>query len=150
MPLIKCYPLLLINVIINKGIMIRRILIIALTAFTLLILGCSNVPSEPGVLTGQVTIGPLVPVERPGVKYEIPCEVYEARKVMVYDKDHKKLIKKVDIDCNGFYRVELKPDFYVIDINRIGIDHSSEVPSKVEIKSGETIQLNIDIDTGIR
>ena len=116
----------------------------------MLILGCSNVTLEPGVLTGKVTIGPIVPVERPGVKYDIPCEVYEARKVMVYDKNHRKLVKQVDIDCNGFYKVELKPDFYVIDINRIGIDHSSEVPTKVEIKPRETNLLDIDIDTGIR
>ena len=112
--------------------------------------GCSDVTQEPGVLTGEVTVGPIIPVERPGVQYDIPCEVYEARKVMVFDKNNKKLVKQVDIDCNGFYRIELKPDFYVININRIGIDHSSEVPTKVEIKSGEAIQLNIDIDTGIR
>ena len=130
--------------------MIRRLLITTLTAVPLFILGCSNVPSEPGVLTGEVTIGPLVPVERPGVKYDIPCEVYEARKVMVYDSNHRKLVDQVDIDCNGHYQVELKADIYVVDINRIGIDHSSEVPTKVEIKSGETIQLDIDIDTGIR
>ena len=130
--------------------MIRRLLITTLIAACLLILGCSDVTSEHGVLTGEVTIGPLVPVERPGVKYDIPCEVYEARKVMVYDKNHKKLVEQVDIDCNGFYRVELKPDFYMIDINRIGIDNNSEVPTKVEIKSGETIQLDIYIDTGIR
>ena len=130
--------------------MIRRISLITLTAVSLLILGCSNVTSEPGILEGKVTIGPLVPVERPGVKYDIPCEVYEARKVMVYDKNHNNLVKQVDIDCNGHYRVELEPDFYIIDINRVGIDHNSEVPIKVEIKSGETIQLDIDIDTGIR
>jgi hypothetical protein len=130
--------------------MIRRLLITTLTAVPLFILGCSNAPSEPGVLTGEVTIGPLVPVERPGVQYDIPCEVYEARKVMVYDSNHRKLVNQVDIDCNGHYQVELKAGIYVVDINRIGIDHSSEVPTKVEIKSGETIQLDIDIDTGIR
>jgi phage shock protein PspC (stress-responsive transcriptional regulator) len=147
---IKCYLFFIIIVIINSRTMIRRLLIITLTAVSLLILGCSNVTLEPGVLAGKVTIGPLVPVERPSVKYDIPCEVYEARKVMVYDKNHKSLVKQVDIDCNGRYQVELEPGFYVIDINRIGIDHSSEVPTKVEIKSRKTIQLDIDIDTGIR
>ena len=92
--------------------MIRRLLITTFAAVTLPILGCSNVTSEPGILTGKVTIGPLVPVERPGVKYDIPCEVFEARKVMVYDKNHKKLVKQVDIDCIGLYQVELKPGFY--------------------------------------
>ena len=130
--------------------MTKTLLIIAITAVTLFIFGCSDVTQEYGILQGKVTIGPLVPVERPGVEYEIPCEVYEARKVMVYDKNHKKLIKQVDIDCDGNYQLELEPDFYVIDINRIGIDHSSEVPAKIEIKPRETIQLDIDIDTGIR
>lgn len=130
--------------------MTRRLLIIAIIAISLSILGCSNETLESGILQGKVTIGPLVPVERPGAKYDIPCEVYEARKIMVYDKNRKKLVKQVDIDCNGRYHVELEPDFYVIDINRIGIDHSSEVPTKVEIKSREMIRLNIDIDTGIR
>ena len=130
--------------------MIRKLLLITTIAISLFILGCSNETLEPGILQGKVTIGPLVPVERPGVKYEIPCEVYQARKIMVYDKDHKKVVKQVDIDCNGSYHVELESGFYVIDINRIGIDHSSEVPTKVEIKSRETVQFNIDIDTGIR
>ena len=65
--------------------MIRRLLIVALTSVISLILGRSSATLEPGVLTGQVTIGPLVPVERPGVKYDIPCEVCGAREVMVYD-----------------------------------------------------------------
>ena len=131
--------------------MIRRlVMIITSTAMILLILGCSNETQEPGVLEGRVTIGPLVPVEQPGVEYEVPCEVYEARKVMVYDKSRKELVKQVDIDCNGSYRAELAAGFYIVDINRIGIDHSSEVPANVEIEPGETIQLDIDIDTGIR
>ena len=128
--------------------MIRVLLV--LTVIALCIFSCSDVTKEPGVLQGQVTIGPLVPVERPGVEYEIPCEVYKARKIMVYDTNHKKLVKQVDIDCNGHYKFELKPDFYMIDINRIGIDHSLDVPAEVEIKAGDTNLLDIDIDTGIR
>ena len=128
----------------------KRLLIITLATIAIFMLGCSNVTQEPGVLEGKVTIGPLVPVERPGMEYEIPCEVYEARKIVVYDKNHKKLVKQVDIDCNGIYRAELEPGLYVVDINRIGIDHSSEVPAEVEIKPLETVRLDIDIDTGIR
>ena len=130
--------------------MIKSLLIITISAIILSTFGCSDVTQEPGVLRGKVTIGPLVPVERPGVEYEIPCEVYEVRKIMIYDKNHNKLVKQVDIDCGGSYRTELEPGFYVVDINRIGIDHSPEVPMKIEIKPRETIQLNIDIDTGIR
>ena len=130
--------------------MIKRLFITGLALIGLLALGCNNEILERGAIEGKVTIGPLGPVERPGVKYEIPCEVYEARKIMVYDKNHKKLIKQVDIDCNGIYHAELEPGLYMIDINRIGIDHSSEVPTEIEIKSHETVKLDIDIDTGIR
>ena len=95
-----------------------RLIVISLTVITLLLSGCGRSNAETGMLTGQVTIGPLVPVERPGDNHDIPCEVYEARKIMVYDNNHKKLIKQVDIDCDGLYQVELPPDSYVIDINR--------------------------------
>jgi len=54
----------------------------------------------------------------------------------------------VDIDCNRHYEVKLSPGSYTVDINRAGIDHSREVPKKIEIKSGETVTLDIDIDTG--
>jgi hypothetical protein len=60
------------------------------------------------------------------------------------------LLKTVDIDCDGRYRVELEPGVYRVDINRIGVDFSSDVPEQVEITAGLTFKLDIDIDTGIR
>jgi len=69
---------------------------------------------------------------------------------MVYDKSGKNLIKQIDIDGEGRYVANLKPGIYIIDINHIGIDSSDDVPKQVEIQSGITIRLDIDIDTGIR
>ena len=74
---------------------------------------------------------------------------------MVYDGKGKKLIETVDIvqsdqSAKGRYSVQLKPGVYVIDINHIGIDHSAEVPRTVELPAGQTVVLDIDIDTGIR
>jgi heat shock protein HslJ len=103
-----------------------------------------------GILQGNVNIGPITPVERPGEKPTIPPEVYEARKIVVYDKNRDKLIAQVDIDSKGYYEVELKPGIYNVDINRIGMDRSSDVPKEIEIIAGKTIVLDIDIDTGIR
>ncbi|MFC1932244.1 hypothetical protein ACFLXU_01255 [Chloroflexota bacterium] len=116
----------------------------------LLLAGCSSGTMETGILEGGVTIGPLSPVERPGEKPPVPPEVYEARKVMVYDRSGSKLIEKVDLGHDGYYSVKLKPGVYTIDINHIGIDRSGDVPKTIEIKSGETVKLDIDIDTGIR
>jgi len=39
---------------------------------------------------------------------------------------------------------------YVVDVNKIGIDHTAEMPKTVEIQPGQTMGLDIDIDTGIR
>lgn len=116
----------------------------------MLLAGCSTATVETGTLEGNVTIGPLQPVEKPGEKPPVPCEVYEARKVMVYDRSGKNLVRQVDIDCNGHYQVDLKPATYTIDINRIGIDYSGEVPTQIDIRSGDVVTLDIDIDTGIR
>jgi hypothetical protein len=113
-------------------------------------ISCSGESSAPGILHGKVTIGPLVPVEQEGVTYEVPCEVYEARKIMIYKQNGTDLVEEVDIDCDGRYRVELLPGKYVVDINNTGIDRSSDVPAEVEINSNLTTRLDIDIDTGIR
>jgi len=128
----------------------KRFILLVVGIISLLLAGCGGGDTQPGILEGTVTIGPIWPVERPGESPPIPCEVYEARKVMVYDQKGSKLIKQVDLDCQGCYRVELKHGVYTVDINRIGIDSSSDVPKKVEIRPGETFTLNIDIDTGIR
>ncbi len=124
--------------------------ILALIIAGLMLLGCSTTTTQTGVLEGTVTIGPIFPVERLGEKPPVPPEVYAARKIMVYDRSGKNLIKQVDLSNNGTYRVELKPGTYLVDINHIGIDRSAEVPKTIQIKTGETVKLDIDIDTGIR
>ena len=58
----------------------------------ILVLSCST-PQESGILQGYVTIGPIQPVVRPGQEIEVPCAVYEARKIMVYSDTGKKLIE---------------------------------------------------------
>ncbi len=103
-----------------------------------------------GVIEGTVTIGPISPVEIEGETTTIPCEVYEARKIMIYDEAGNNLIIQADIDCEGMYREELSPGAYMVDINNIGIDRSGEVPMIIEIKASESVTLDIDIDTGIR
>lgn len=129
----------------------KRITIAAyLLIVGLVIISCNTAPQSTGRLQGQVTIGPISPVERPGEKPPIPPEVYQARKVMVYDEEGNDLIEQVDLGPEGYYRVELRPGTYLVDINNIGIDSSRQVPEVIEIEEGKTVVLNIDIDTGIR
>jgi hypothetical protein len=128
----------------------RFLALLSLIITGLLLTACSNETVEMGLLQGIVTIGPLSPVENPEERPPVPCEVYEARKIIVYDKSGRNLLQQVDIDCDSRYRVELEPGIYTVDINRIGIDTSNDVPKQVEIMAGITFRLDIDIDTGIR
>lgn len=130
--------------------MLRKTVIISLVLVGLLLAGCTGGTKDTGTLEGRVTIGPLSPVEREGEITVVPPEVYAARKVMVYDKSGKKLVRQVDLANDGSYRVELEVGTYTVDINRLGIDSSSDVPRQVEIRANETVRLDIDIDTGIR
>lgn len=122
---------------------------------TMALTSCTTQTAPPGTLQGKVHIGPLTPVERPGQQPPVSPEVFAARKVMVYIKDRSKVIAQVDIkqidqSAEGFYSIQLQPGTYTVDINRAGIDHSRDVPRQAEIKSGQTVELDIDIDTGIR
>jgi len=51
---------------------------------------------------------------------------------MVYDTHGSKLIEKVDLEHDGNYIVELDPGVYMIDINRLRIDNSSESPGRLK------------------
>ncbi|UCC60883.1 MAG: hypothetical protein JSW38_12400 [Dehalococcoidia bacterium] len=134
-----------------------RFLILTVAMIGLLLTTCGGVDSidsaGKGVLQGNITIGPIWPVEPPGGNPPIPPEVYESRKVMVYDELGATLIHKVDIipyGEYGYYRVELDAGRYAVDINRIGVDRSGDVPTVIEVLPGKTVELDIDIDTGIR
>jgi len=124
--------------------------ILLLVVLAMVVTACRPASQETGVLEGRVTIGPISPVEREGEKREVPPEVYEARKVMVYDRSGKRLVKQVDLGEDGHYSVNLKPGTYVVDINRIGVDRSGDVPAEIRVAAGETVVVDIDIDTGIR
>ena len=94
---------------------IKHILTVALIVSLLgTILSCTTDLKQTGTLEGNVTIGPIWPVERAGENPPVPPEVFEARRIMVYDKDGNKLIQKVDIEQidqsqEGHYRVQFKP-----------------------------------------
>jgi len=103
----------------------------------------TNLTPGTGVLEGKVWIGPLPggSPEKLGLPY--PPEIYQPRKIMVYDADHINLVKQVDITKKGYYSVELPAGKYTVDINHVGSDWSNEVPRKFTIQSG--IHINADI-----
>ena len=124
-------------------------------AIMLTAVSCQDGQQTSGTLQGTINIGPIWPVERPGENPPVPQQVFEGRKVVVYNQSQTKIVKTIDLtqiaqSSKASYSTQLKPGRYVVDINHIGIDSASEVPKKVEIKPGQTVTVDIDIDTGIR
>jgi hypothetical protein len=89
-------------------------------------------------------------VERPGQPCLPTPETYAARKVVILAPDGVKVVATVPLNGTGYYRVNLEPGTYVVDINHAGIDRSPDVPRTVTIRTGETVTLDIAIDTGLR
>jgi hypothetical protein len=131
------------------------VLLAILVALILTVTGCQNEQQTTGTLEGAVIIGPIWPVERLGENRPVPPQVFEARKIIVYNESKTKALKTIDLiqighSSKASFSVQLTPGQYVVDITHGGIDRSGEVPKKIEIQSGQMVVVDINIDTGIR
>jgi hypothetical protein len=133
----------------------KTLLFIVAVVFAMVILVVMLVPGlypsgGTGILEGNVTIGPLCPVEPCTVSPERLAQAYEARKIIVTPLDRPGSPETVSIGPTGHYEVVLSEGTYRVDVNHLGIDRSAQVPATVAIHAGERVQLDISIDTGIR
>jgi hypothetical protein len=120
-------------------------------AIVMVLSACSLGPVEYGVLEGQVSIGPLVPVVQEGEDPPTPApEVYSARQIVIFKKNGKTEFTRLEIDPQGHYQAQLPVGIYVVDINRIGIDSAEGLPLEISISADRIFTLDIEIDTGIR
>ena len=104
-----------------------------------------------GYLEGQVTIGPLQPVDRVGVPPPKPSPaVCTARGLVVYQADTGAEAARFRLGPDCHYRVALPAGNYRVELDRRGIDFSRDLPRVVTITAGQTTQLDLGIDTGVR
>lgn len=97
---------------------------------------------NPSYLEGKVTILP-----EPG-EGESPVLIYSACQVMIYDAQTGKLSHVLSIDDSGYYSTEIRPGSYIIDLYRMGaIGKTNDVPNVVQVESGQTLVLDINLDT---
>ena len=137
-----------------------RSAVLAIT-FAALILACHSPTSptegklsgasEHGRLSGVVTIGPNCPGSQTTSN---PCptqpSAYALRKILIYTETKSSLLFTVDIDSQGLYVIDLVPGKYTVDLKPSGIDKTSDLPKVVDITANGIVQLNVNIDTGIR
>jgi len=104
-----------------------------------------------GYLEGRASIGPLQPVERVGVPAPTPPPAAcTARGLVVLEARTGAEASRFDLASDCTYRVALSPGTYRVELQRRGIDSSKDLPQTVTISAGQTTQLDISIDTGIR
>jgi hypothetical protein len=128
------------------------IIILGITSLTVamaLTSGCIQEGSGTGTLAGNVSIGPLCPVEPCTVSHDRLVAAYAARPITISTPSGS-VVTTVTADPETGYTVDLKPGTYVVDIPHQGIGGSGELPATVIIRSGGTVRLDISIDTGIR
>lgn len=137
----------------------KKLLIISLAilmfAGSLVLVSCQIGGKEAALIQGVVTIWPITPVEQPGQCPPVSPETFSSRKIMIYNESGEKLLKEVGINqigqtANGYYTVLIAPGAYSIDINYAGIDYADGLPKKITLTAGETVTVDINIDTGIR
>jgi hypothetical protein len=128
------------------------LLITIIVAVTLVLIIFTAAPGSgggTGILTGNVTIGPLCPVEPCTVTSDRLTAAYAARTIVVLGPGGAVIAEDIPDPYTG-YSFILKPGIYGVDIKHQGIDRSPELPTTVTIRAGETTLLDISIDTGIR
>jgi hypothetical protein len=121
---------------------------------TLALSGCVTGSGDNGALAGNVTVGPLSPVEKVGVSpTPPPPDVFTSRYLIVYAADGATKVTDVPIQAaglHGTYSISLRPGTYVLDVPHTGIGHASPLPKTIIIEGGRTTIVDVDIDTGIR
>jgi hypothetical protein len=119
----------------------------------LIVSGCisPNQEEEKGYLEGTVSIGPLCPVEPCHLTEDQRAAVYAARQLLIVrERAFTQTVYKTGFSPDGHYNVSLPPGTYEVMLAKNGVDRSPDLPTQVSVSPGETVILNLSIDTGIR
>jgi hypothetical protein len=104
------------------------------------------VEGQHGVLVGRVSIGPLCPVE--------PCpgptpDVYSSREIVLQPQSGEPI--RLSLNADGSFEAQVKSGVYTLDLTDCSfLGCPRELPRTVTIVPGNTTEIMIDIDTGIR
>ena len=103
-----------------------------------------------GTLQGTITIGPICPFEQAGHPCNPTPQMYAAHQVFVYDSTHTKLVETLTPDAQGHFSGSLEEGTYYVDVHHQGVGSVRGAPATIEIVTGQTAMIAIDVDTGIR
>jgi hypothetical protein len=78
------------------------------------------------------------------------AENYVDYPLVVLNRDGKQEIARVNADTSGNYRVELPPGNYILDLPGRAPKRARATPRPFTIVAGQTVRVDMEIDTGIR
>jgi hypothetical protein len=77
-------------------------------------------------------------------------EVYAEYPLIVLASDGKREIARITLDADGSYRTSLPPGDYVLDVQDRVRRHLRAAPKRFAVASRHTVQVDMEIDTGVR
>ena len=120
-------------------------MILAVLLVAVVTSGCGQPAPLDGWIEGEVYIGPVSPVEQPGVPNE---RTYSAT-LLIKRASDQKLVATVTSGAKGSFVVALSPGLYVLDpVN--GDPLPTAQSQRFTIWSGLHTRVRVDYDSGIR
>jgi hypothetical protein len=109
---------------------------------------CSPAPASRGILIGSVVAGPTCPVDTA----EQPCPPRSVpNRLILIETPGGTVVMRVTTDQQGRFRVTLAPGTYRVLVPQDGHPFPTQrTPQQVRVIAGQTMQVLIELDTGIR
>jgi hypothetical protein len=130
----------------------RPFFIMFLKPFLILMLisSISIAADHPGFLKGHLKIISAKEVNLADDSQSQANEInYADFPLIVFSKDRKKEIARINADTKGDYQISLPAGDYVLDVQRTP-GHLRATPEPFKIISNQTIRVDMTIDTGVR
>ena len=121
-----------------------------------LVLACTASANAPasGFLEGHLNIVSSKEVEladgnAPETAKE-GAEKYAEYPLIIFSGAREKEIARVTANGNGDFRAALPPGDYVLDVEGRAPGHLRAKPRQFQVVSGQTVRVDMEIDTGVR
>jgi len=117
---------------------------VGLLAGALLVVACG--PKDTGIIEGKVI---LLKVVDNGAQQPTPTpDEYGVRQIVIKAGNGQVEVARASIGPEGNYSIVLLAGVYVVDINYAGGDLAQGLPKTVQLEAGETLRLDVTIETG--
>ncbi len=124
----------------------NALLLLGVLICSLFLAGCG--PKDTGVIEGRVT---LLKVIDNGAQQPTPTpDEYGVRQIVIKSGNGQVEVARANVDPLGNYSIVLLAGLYVVDINYAGGDLAQGLPKTVQLEAGESLRLDVTIETGQR